>query len=104
MCEERKPAVSYASQVSCFLRFDKFVKLLKGSALVPQKQGENRGCPWSVGPSSFRRPKSESGLCKRMAKLSLVVFWKQEAGSETPEKELPWRSSGRLSAWERWRG
>lgn len=27
-----------------------------------------------------------------MAKLSLVVFWEQEAGSETPEKELPRQS------------
>lgn len=53
---------------------------------------------WSL---ILRKAQIRDWTLPRMVKLSLVVFWKQEASSEGPEERTSRHSSGRLSAWER---
>lgn len=67
---------------------DKFLNFLKGSVLVPQNQRTEE-----VPDLLAHLPHPSAGLHWRMdllenSQVSLVVFWKQEASSETPEKEL----------------
>lgn len=89
MCVRMKPTLLLCQPGQLFPGvLDKFLNFLKGSVLVPQNQRTEE-----VPDLLAHLPHPSAGLHWRMdllenSQVSLVVFWKQEASSETPEKEL----------------